>query len=153
MPSPNILFLLSDEHSFRFFSHLSMEEGGEPVETPHLDRLKNQSVKFNQTYCQMALCTPSRLCLLSGKHVRGAGAWSNDSTLAPDLVTLPAALRGVGYETCLVGKMHLALMETLPEEPVIKARNHPQVMSETSSPGAMTVPDPLITRKVPCRNK
>jgi choline-sulfatase len=107
MSQPNILFLLSDEHSFRFFSHLSQEDGGEPVETPHLDHLKNQSVKFNQTYCQMALCTPSRLCLLSGKHVRGAGAWDNDSTLAPDLVTLPAALRTVGYETCLVGKMHL----------------------------------------------
>ncbi|MCB1124315.1 MAG: sulfatase-like hydrolase/transferase, partial [Verrucomicrobiae bacterium] len=107
MPKPNILFLLSDEHSFRFFSHVSPEEGGEPVATPHLDRLKNQAVKFNQTYCQMALCTPSRLCLLSGRHAHGAGAWTNDSILPPNLVTLPAALRGAGYETCLVGKMHL----------------------------------------------
>ncbi|MCZ6672221.1 MAG: sulfatase-like hydrolase/transferase [Verrucomicrobia bacterium] len=107
MRPPNILFLLSDEHSFRFFSHLKEEDGGEPVATPHLDKLKAQSVKFNNTYCQMALCTPSRLCLLSGKHVRGAGAWTNDSTLSPDLVTLPAILRKAGYETCLVGKMHL----------------------------------------------
>ena len=107
MRKPNILFLLTDEHSFRFFSHLSKEEGGETVETPHLDALKKQSAKFNNTYCQMALCTPSRLCLLSGKHARGAGAWDNDSTMNPDLVTLPAALRGAGYETCLVGKMHL----------------------------------------------
>ena len=107
MPQPNILFLLSDEHSFRFFSHVDESDGGENVATPNLDKLKSQSVKFNNTYCQMALCTPSRLCLLSGKHVRGAGAWDNDSTLGPDLVTLPAALRSAGYETCLVGKMHL----------------------------------------------
>lgn len=107
MSPPNILFLLSDEHSFRFFSHLTDNEGGEPVETPHLDALKGQAVKFNNTYCQMALCTPSRLCLLSGRHARSAGAWDNDSIMNPDLVTLPAALRGAGYETCLVGKMHL----------------------------------------------
>ena len=107
MSRPNILFLLSDEHSFRFFSHLSEDECGEPVETPHLDAFKDQAVKFNQTYCQMALCTPSRLCLLSGKHARGAGAWNNDSTLSPDLITLPASLRGAGYETSLIGKMHL----------------------------------------------
>lgn len=107
MPQPNILLLLSDEHSFRFFSHVPPGEGGEEVATPNLDALKKQAVKFNNTYCQMALCTPSRLCLLTGKHARGAGAWSNDSILGPDLVTLPAALRGVGYETCLVGKMHL----------------------------------------------
>jgi choline-sulfatase len=107
MKAPNILFLLTDEHSFRFFSHLPEKDGGESVETPNLDKFKERSVKFNNTYCQMALCTPSRLCLLSGKHARKAGAWKNDSTLAPDLVTLPGTLRQAGYETCLVGKMHL----------------------------------------------
>ncbi|MGK0237533.1 MAG: choline-sulfatase [Candidatus Pelagisphaera sp.] len=107
MAKPNILFLLSDEHSFRFFSHLSESDGGEPVETPHLDRLASQSAQFSNTYCQMPLCTPSRLCLLTGKEVRGAGAWKNDSILAPELATLPGTLRTAGYETCLVGKMHL----------------------------------------------
>ena len=107
VPKPNILFLLSDEHSFRFFSHLSDSEGGEPVETPHLDRLAAQSAHFTNAYCQMPLCTPSRLCLLTGKEVRGAGAWKNDSILAPELATLPGTLCTAGYETCLVGKMHL----------------------------------------------
>lgn len=104
---PNILFLLSDEHSFRFFSHVSEANGGEPVDTPHLDRLASRSANFSNAYCQMPLCTPSRLCLLSGREARGAGAWTNDSILAPDLATLPGVLRTVGYETCLVGKMHL----------------------------------------------
>jgi choline-sulfatase len=55
----------------------------------------------------MPLCTPSRLCILSGKEVREAGAWYNESVLRPGLVTLPQVLAETGYETCLVGKMHL----------------------------------------------
>ena len=107
MPRPNILFLLSDEHSFRFFSHLKREDGGEPVATPNLDRVAAQATTFSNAYCQMPLCSPSRLCLLSGREVRGAGAWDNESILGPDLITLPAVMRGAGYATCLVGKMHL----------------------------------------------
>lgn len=107
MNKPDILFLLSDEHSFRFMGHVSPEEGGEPVVTPALDRLAEQGVRFTDTYCQMPLCTPSRLCLLTGLEVRKCGAWWNDVVLRPELPTLPEVLSGAGYETCLVGKMHL----------------------------------------------
>ena len=107
MPRPNILLLLSDEHSFRFMGHMPEEEGGEPIETPAWDGLADRGTVFTNAYCQMPLCTPSRLCLLTGRHVRGAGAWYNESVLRPELPTLPAALRDAGYETCLIGKMHL----------------------------------------------
>ena len=40
MSRPNILFLLSDEHSYRFMGHVPEERGGEPVDTPAFDRLK-----------------------------------------------------------------------------------------------------------------
>lgn len=107
MSSPNILFLLSDEHSFRCMGHVPEANGGEPVHTPNFDRLAAQSTVFTDTYCQMALCTPSRLCILTGREVRGAGAWDNRSVLRPELATLPGTLAQAGYETCLVGKMHL----------------------------------------------
>lgn len=106
MARPNILFLLSDEHSFRFFSHLDRANGGEPVDTPNLDRLAAQAATFSNAYCQMPLCSPSRLCLLSGREVRGARAWDNESILDPDLITLPAVLRGAGYSTCLSVDAH-----------------------------------------------
>jgi choline-sulfatase len=107
MTRPNILFLLSDEHGFRYMGHVPREQGGEPVATPNFDRLAVQGTVFTNAYCQMPLCTPSRLCILTGKEVREAGAWYNESVLRPGLVTLPQVLAEAGYETCLVGKMHL----------------------------------------------
>lgn len=107
MNRPNILFLLSDEHGFRYMGHMPEDQGGEPVRTPTFDRLAAQGTVFTDAYCQMPLCTPSRLCILTGKEVRGAGAWYNESVLRPGLTTLPQVLGAAGYETCLVGKMHL----------------------------------------------
>lgn len=103
---PNVLFLLSDEHTFRGFSHLD-DDRGEPVDTPTFDDLAANAAVFDQAYCSMPLCTPSRLCLLSGREARNAGAWANRSHLSPSLSTLPETLGEGGYETCLVGKMHL----------------------------------------------
>ncbi len=107
MSRPNILFLLSDEHSHRFMGHISREMGGEDVETPTFDALASGGAVFTDAYCQMPLCTPSRLSLLSGREVCGAGAWSNNSVMRPGVPTLPGVLAEAGYETCLVGKMHL----------------------------------------------
>ena len=107
MPPPNILYLLSDEHSFRFMGHVPASEGGEPALTPTFDRLAAGSTRFSDAYCQMPLCTPSRICQLTGKEVRKCGAWFNESVLRPGLATLPGTLAQAGYATCLAGKMHL----------------------------------------------
>ena len=107
MKKPNILLLFSDEHSFRFMGHRAIEDGGEPAITPAFDSLAAQGTVFSDAYCQMPLCTPSRLCLLTGMEARRAGAWNNESVLRPELPTLAGALTQAGYESCLVGKMHL----------------------------------------------
>ena len=107
MNRPNILYLMSDEHGFRYMGHVPGREGGEPVDTPALDRLAAQGTVFTDAYCQMPLCTPSRICQLTGLEVRKSGAWTNESVLRPELDTLPKAFARAGYETCLVGKMHL----------------------------------------------
>jgi choline-sulfatase len=104
---PNVLLLMSDEHSFRAFSHLDPGEGGEPVHTPTLDDLADNGVVFDQTYCQSPLCGPSRICMLTGREQQYSRGWTNGSILPPELPTIPSALSAAGYETCLVGKMHL----------------------------------------------
>lgn len=104
---PNVLLLLSDEHSYRFMGHVSAEEGGEPAHTPNFDWLADHGTRFSDTYCQVAVCTPSRISMLTGLEARASGAWWNDSVLRPELPTIPGVLAEAGYETCLVGKMHL----------------------------------------------
>jgi choline-sulfatase len=106
MSAPNVLFLLSDEHSYRFFSHLDPSGEGEPARTPSFDALAGSSAVFHTTYCQMPLCTPSRMCMLTGREVRRCGAWFNGSYLESSIPTLPGVFAESGYETCLVGKMH-----------------------------------------------
>jgi len=104
---PNVLFLFSDEHSHRFMGHVSEENGGEPVITPNLDKLASEGTVFTDTYCQMPLCTPSRISMLTGREVQRCGAWTNESVLRPELPTIASTFRDAGYTTCLVGKMHL----------------------------------------------
>ncbi|MEM7028071.1 MAG: sulfatase-like hydrolase/transferase [Chloroflexota bacterium] len=106
MTQPNILLLFSDEHSFRCMNHVPASAGGEDVHTPNFDKLVSQGTVFNNAYCQMPLCTPSRMCLLTGREVRNAGAWDNKTVLDPSLTTMPKTFAESGYTTALIGKMH-----------------------------------------------
>ncbi|WP_276256561.1 sulfatase family protein [Halomontanus rarus] len=103
---PNVLFLLSDEHSFRCLSFLD-DQRGEPVNTPALDNIAARGTTFDRAYCQMPLCTPSRICMLTGREVRRCNGWGNGNVLPSNCPTIPDAFGGAGYDTCLVGKMHL----------------------------------------------
>ena len=104
---PNILLLQSDEHSYRFLSARKQADGGEPCSTPNLDALIRQGTHFSTTYCQMPLCSPSRIAMLCGRHSHRCGAWGNCAILPPELPTFADALGNAGYATCTVGKMHL----------------------------------------------
>jgi choline-sulfatase len=100
---PNVLFLLSDQHGDRYLGH---RDDGAPVETPTLDRLARNGATFESAYCQMPVCGPSRMCLLSGQRAANCGGWTNGSVLDPEVPTLPEVFSRAGYRTCLQGKMH-----------------------------------------------
>lgn len=104
--SPNILFLISDEHSFRFMGHRARSQGGEDIDTPALDRLAAGATVFDNAYCAVPLCVPSRMCLMTGLEAPHCGAVDNFSVLDPALDTMPKMLNRAGYDTTLVGKMH-----------------------------------------------
>ena len=76
------------------------------MQTPNLDRLAETGSCFAKAYCQVPLCTPSRMCMLTGKHAHRCSAWRNGSVLFPAHLTMPAHFAQHGYTTCLVGKMH-----------------------------------------------
>ena len=107
MSSPNILFLQSDEHSFGFLSARDPSDGGEPCRTPNLDRIVEHGTYFTDASCQMPLCTPSRISMLTGRHSHRCAAWGNNSVLDPDLPTFASQLADAGYATATIGKMRL----------------------------------------------
>ncbi len=106
MPRPNILILMSDEHSIRCLGYRRDHAHVEPVRTPTLDGLAASGTVYDNAYTPMPLCTPARMCFLTARDAHRCGAWSNGSILDPRYATLPGHFAAHGYETCLVGKMH-----------------------------------------------
>jgi arylsulfatase A-like enzyme len=108
-PRPNIVFILADDLGW---ADVAFHGGNAP--TPNLDRLASQGVELTQHYVA-PVCSPTRAGLLTGRCWSRFGVLSpqNNRALPWDTVTLPRALKSVGYETCLTGKWHLG---SKPEE-------------------------------------
>lgn len=87
--------------------------GATGVETPNIDLLANEGVRFTDAHCSSATCTPSRYSLLTGNYGFRADAniLPGDAPLIIDTAsqTLPKVLQSAGYKTGIVGKWHLGL--------------------------------------------
>ena len=99
---PDIVVVLSDEHSPRF----SSVYGHPIVRTPNMDRLATEGAVFDAAYCSSPQCVPSRMSFMTSQHPSRTGAWDNGAPLPSDIPTFAHALRKLGYETVLIGKMH-----------------------------------------------
>ncbi|MCK4922439.1 MAG: sulfatase-like hydrolase/transferase [Bacteroidales bacterium] len=110
---PNILFLLADDLGYGELGCY----GQETIQTPVLDDLAKQGMRFTDFYAGNAVCSPSRAVLFTGKSssfntVRGnSGNYSNDRwmrvALKKDEITMAEMLKDAGYQTGFVGKWHL----------------------------------------------
>jgi len=111
---PNIVVILCDDLGYGDLSSF-----GHPViETPNLDKLAEEGIKFTSFYSAAPVCSPSRAGLLTGRSPNRAGIYdfipgprkSEDLRdlvhLQSDEETIPAMLKSVGYATCLSGKWH-----------------------------------------------
>ncbi|HVG95958.1 MAG TPA: sulfatase-like hydrolase/transferase, partial [Chloroflexota bacterium] len=99
---PNILHLLSDQHS----PYVAGCFGDPVVQTPHLDRLAAAGTVLEATYCPSPICVPSRMSMLTGRHPSQNACWTNSHILDSGIPTFAHALGAAGYRTCLVGRMH-----------------------------------------------
>ncbi len=114
---PNILLITSDQQ------HYSMLGSVNPrIQTPNLDRLAGQGIRFDRAYCPNPTCTPSRASIITGMYPSQHGAWSLGTKLREDIPTLPGILGQNGYRTALVGKAHLQPTEGTVEFPSIETK-------------------------------
>lgn len=71
-----------------------------------MDRLAERGMRFDSAYCNAPLCAPSRFSFMSGQLVTRIAAYDNASEFLSSIPTIAHYLRGMGYRTCLSGKMH-----------------------------------------------
>ena len=99
---PNIVLIMADQLAPQFTSSY----GHPVVKTPHMDRLSERGMRFDSAYCNAPLCAPSRFSFMSGQLVTRIAAYDNASEFLSSIPTFAHYLRGMGYRTCLSGKMH-----------------------------------------------
>jgi arylsulfatase A-like enzyme len=102
---PNILFIFSDDHAYQAIS--AYGDSRRLVETPNIDRIAKEGMRFDRCVVTNSLCGPSRATVLTGKYSHRNGFYANSNTFDGSQPTLPKLLKAGGYQTALVGKWHL----------------------------------------------
>ena len=126
---PNILFILMDDMGYRDVSCF----GGQRVQTPEIDRLAREGIRFTQFYVASPICSPSRVAFTTGQYParwritsyldnraanqrRGMDSWLN-----PKAPSLARSLKHAGYYTAHVGKWHMGGQRDVGDAPPISA--------------------------------
>jgi len=100
---PNILFILIDDMRWDAMSGV-----GHPViETPAIDRLAQDGVRFANAFVTTSLCSPSRASMLTGLYAHVHNVMNNATRLDESLPTFPKLLQQAGYQTAFFGKWHM----------------------------------------------
>jgi arylsulfatase A-like enzyme len=114
---PNVLLILADDLGYGDLGCY----GRPDYETPHLDRLAREGIRFTDAYSASPVCTPTRCAFITGRYPARTAvgleeplAWrgtlvkaGRDVGLSPDHPTVASLLAAGGYDTALVGKWHL----------------------------------------------
>ncbi len=97
---PNVVLILADDLGYECLTC----NGGQSYQTPHLDKLAAEGVRFSQCHVQ-PLCTPTRVMLMTGKsNVRN---YTHFGHLEPSQTTFGHLFQEAGYATCITGKWQL----------------------------------------------
>ena len=110
---PNFIFILIDDQGYYDLGCYGATE----VQTPHIDSMAKEGIRFTDYYAAAPICSPSRAGLLTGCYPRRVGneIWvhraDSPNGIHPDELTIAELLKDNGYKTACIGKWHLGFQE------------------------------------------
>jgi arylsulfatase A len=107
---PNIIVIMADDLGYGDVSY----NGTSAVETPNIDRLSNDGLRFTQGYSSASTCTPTRYSFITGEYAfrkkgTGIGGINQTALIDKGTTTIASILDDAGYATAVIGKWHLGL--------------------------------------------
>lgn len=105
---PNIIFIFADDLGYGDIGCF----GATDINTPNIDRIDAEGIKFTDFYCASSICSPSRAALLTGRYSQRMGVYSvffpeSETGMNPEEITIAELLKVRDYTTGIVGKWHL----------------------------------------------
>ncbi len=94
---------MSDDHAYQAISSYNLTF----IETPNIDRLATEGVKFERAFVTNSICAPSRAVIMTGKYSHLNGVKGNSEVFNGNQETMPKLFQQNGYETAILGKWHL----------------------------------------------
>jgi choline-sulfatase len=98
----NLLIIMSDQHGQEFAGCY----GHRRVQTPNLDRLARQGVRFANAYCNSPICVPSRASIATGNYIHRTGYWDNAQAYDGRVLSWGHRLLLAGRRVAAIGKLH-----------------------------------------------
>ncbi|MHB9132409.1 MAG: sulfatase family protein [Armatimonadota bacterium] len=103
LAQPNFIFINTDQQRYDTLGC----NGSTVAQTPHIDQLAAEGVRFTRCYTTNPVCMPARASWFTGQYPSHHGCWQNGVPLRADADLLQTRLATAGYHTALIGKIHL----------------------------------------------
>lgn len=108
---PNFIFVIADDHRWDAVGVVQREHGEKGrypwFETPSMDRLAAEGVRFRNAFITHSICSPGRAGFLTGQYTHVNGVMDNGTPFPETAVTHATLLRDAGYRTAYIGKWHM----------------------------------------------
>ena len=108
---PNFLFVYTDDQRWDAMGVVQREQGERArfpwFQTPNMDRVAAEGVRFRNAFITLSLCAPSRAAFLTGRYNHSNGVINNHTPFPETSVTHATLLGAAGYKTAYIGKWHM----------------------------------------------